>query len=215
MNLGNRIYENRKRLNLSQEEFAEMLDVTPQTVSKWENDKAAPQIEKLEAIAGIFGITIDELITGDKKLEAKIHGKRKSILKILLKILIVIIILIVLALAGIYNYRLYSIRRLRDRYMNIYQQIGRSYSATITEEYEGKDETGFYEKYKKNYTYYVSPDKSVRKVKIQEYKVEEEKVYGSTSYKPFLVKTTYIDLNKPNNEAGWNFNDVIVVDNQE
>lgn len=215
MNLGNRIYENRKKLNLSQEEFAEKLNVTPQTVSKWENGRATPQIEKLEMIADIFGISIDELVTGDKKLESKIKGKRKNIFKLLLKIIIVILILIGLIEIGIYNYRLNIIRRLRDRYMNTYQKIGESYSATITEEYEGKDETGFYEKYKKNYTYYVSPDKSVRKVKIQEYRMEEEKKYGSTSYKPFLVKTTYIDLTKPSNSTEWNFNDVIVVDNLE
>ncbi len=65
--LGMRISENRKRLGLTQEEFAEKLGVTAQAVSKWENDISCPDIMLLPQIAGIFGISIDELMGVEKQ----------------------------------------------------------------------------------------------------------------------------------------------------
>ncbi len=65
MTLGQRIFEHRKRLGLSQGELAEKLEVSRQSVSKWETDGAVPEIDKLIKLADSFGITIDELIKGD------------------------------------------------------------------------------------------------------------------------------------------------------
>ena len=62
MNLGKNIAELRKKSNLTQEELANMLGVSPQAVSKWENDAACPDISLLPKIAEIFGVTIDELM---------------------------------------------------------------------------------------------------------------------------------------------------------
>lgn len=65
MTLGQRIFEHRKRLGLSQGELAERLEVSRQSVSKWETDGAIPDIDKLIKLADAFGITLDELIKGD------------------------------------------------------------------------------------------------------------------------------------------------------
>ncbi len=64
--LGGRIAEKRKLCGYTQETFAELLDVTPQAVSKWENDISCPDIQLLPKVAEILGITVDELLTGKK-----------------------------------------------------------------------------------------------------------------------------------------------------
>lgn len=70
MNLGENIFRLRTEKNLSQGDLADALDVSRQSVSKWENNSAVPELEKLLKMAQIFGITIDELVTGEKKEEA-------------------------------------------------------------------------------------------------------------------------------------------------
>ncbi len=47
MTFGERLYELRNKNNLSQEELAEVLDVSRQSISKWENDKAYPEMTRL------------------------------------------------------------------------------------------------------------------------------------------------------------------------
>lgn len=60
--LGKRIVYHRQRLGITQNKLAEYLGVTPQAVSKWENDQACPDITTLPRLAEIFGISIDELL---------------------------------------------------------------------------------------------------------------------------------------------------------
>lgn len=62
MNIGSTIYKLRTAKNLSQEELAEMLEVSRQSVSKWETDSATPDLDKLVKLCDIFGITLDELV---------------------------------------------------------------------------------------------------------------------------------------------------------
>lgn len=62
--LGARIAELRKSKGYTQEEFSDMLGVSPQAVSKWENDLSCPDIMLIPQIAQIFEITTDELLTG-------------------------------------------------------------------------------------------------------------------------------------------------------
>lgn len=57
----------RKQRGLTQEELAKKLGVTFQSVSKWENAKAAPDIFLLPTMAGVFGCTIDQLFSGAKR----------------------------------------------------------------------------------------------------------------------------------------------------
>lgn len=69
MNLGENIYHLRTERNLSQGDLADALEVSRQSVSKWENNSAVPELEKLLKMAQIFGVTIDELVTGNKPKE--------------------------------------------------------------------------------------------------------------------------------------------------
>ena len=57
MNLGETIYRLRTERNLSQGDLADALDVSRQSVSKWENNSAVPELEKLIKMAQIFGIS--------------------------------------------------------------------------------------------------------------------------------------------------------------
>ena len=61
MKIGEKIYTFRKTKGLSQEELAELLDVSRQSVSKWETDAAVPELDKLVGMCEIFGITLDQL----------------------------------------------------------------------------------------------------------------------------------------------------------
>jgi len=64
--LGKRIVSNRKRLGMTQDALAELLGVTAQAVSKWENDQSCPDIGTLPKLAEIFGISTDELLGREK-----------------------------------------------------------------------------------------------------------------------------------------------------
>lgn len=65
MNLGETIHHLRVRNNLSQEALADALGVSRQSVSKWENGNAIPDLERLVKMAKLFGVTLDELVSGE------------------------------------------------------------------------------------------------------------------------------------------------------
>lgn len=69
MNLGEKLYELRKEKNLSQEEVADKLNVTRQTVSKWETNQSTPDFDKIVPLCELFGISTEELLTGKKQEE--------------------------------------------------------------------------------------------------------------------------------------------------
>lgn len=62
MEFNNKLYNLRKQRGLSQEELANRLNVSRQTVSKWEVGDSTPDMEKLIAISDLFEISLDELI---------------------------------------------------------------------------------------------------------------------------------------------------------
>lgn len=66
MSLGNKLLNLRKEKGLSQEEVAERLNVSRQTVSKWETDQSTPDFDKILPLCELYGITSDELLTGKK-----------------------------------------------------------------------------------------------------------------------------------------------------
>lgn len=71
MNLGERIYEFRNEKNLSQGDLADRLDVSRQSISKWENNMAVPDLDKLIKLCDVFEISLDEL-TGREKIEKSV-----------------------------------------------------------------------------------------------------------------------------------------------
>lgn len=65
MELSAQIKKYRTELHLSQEELAEKVYVTRQTVSNWENEKSYPDIHSLLLLSSLFNVSLDQLIKGD------------------------------------------------------------------------------------------------------------------------------------------------------
>ena len=65
MNLGNSLFQARKKCGLSQEDVAEKLGVSRQTVSKWETDETVPDIRQSKKMAVLYHVSLDELIDFD------------------------------------------------------------------------------------------------------------------------------------------------------
>ncbi len=65
--LGNRIGEYRRAKGLKQDELAEKLGVSPQAVSKWENDVSCPDIMMLPKLAKLLDTTADALLSGEEE----------------------------------------------------------------------------------------------------------------------------------------------------
>ena len=65
MKLNAQIKKYRMKKNLSQEELAEKVYVTRQTISSWENEKSYPDIHSLLLLSSLFDVSLDELIKGD------------------------------------------------------------------------------------------------------------------------------------------------------
>jgi transcriptional regulator with XRE-family HTH domain len=79
--LGKKISDLRREKGIKQEEMAERLGVSPQAVSKWENDISCPDIMLLPKIAQMFNVTIDSLLSNEQKRETQIlpAEERKNI----------------------------------------------------------------------------------------------------------------------------------------
>ena len=69
MNLGEKIFELRKEKKLTQDDVAEKLNVTRQTVSKWETNQSTPDFDKINPLCDLFEITPNELFKGEKEDE--------------------------------------------------------------------------------------------------------------------------------------------------
>ncbi len=69
LNIGENIKHLRRERDITQEQLAEMLGVSYQSVSRWENNTCYPDMELLPTLAGIFGTTVDKLLGVNEKLE--------------------------------------------------------------------------------------------------------------------------------------------------
>lgn len=76
MNLGNSLFNARKKSGYSQEEIAAKLGVSRQTISKWETSETVPDIYQAKKLASIYNISLDELVAYDievKEIEEAIN----------------------------------------------------------------------------------------------------------------------------------------------
>lgn len=71
----NRLLQYRKKMNLSQEELAARIGVSRQAVSKWERAEASPDTDNLILLADIHGVSLDELLKGEKETESKTQSE--------------------------------------------------------------------------------------------------------------------------------------------
>ncbi len=107
MNIGGSILEFRKKLNLSQEELADKIGVTRQTISKWELNETTPSLNQLLELAKVFNISLNDLtneavITKLEKNEIIINKLSKKIIVIC----ITLFIIFVLELIAVFSYKL-------------------------------------------------------------------------------------------------------------
>ncbi|QJD88287.1 helix-turn-helix domain-containing protein [Cohnella herbarum] len=79
MIFGEKLKNERKNKGWSQEELAEKLFVSRQSVSKWENGQNYPSIEIIIKVSDLFGVTIDELLRSDEELTKKVISDGKKL----------------------------------------------------------------------------------------------------------------------------------------
>lgn len=75
MSLGNNISFLRKQKKLTQEQFAEIMKVTRQTISRWESDEVTPELDKLVEICSFFSCKLDELVRNDMSAKDEIYSE--------------------------------------------------------------------------------------------------------------------------------------------
>ncbi|MBJ7646722.1 helix-turn-helix transcriptional regulator [Weissella confusa] len=68
MKIGENIQLHREQRGMSQQELADKLGVTRQSISKWENDTALPSFKSVLMIGNVFNLSLDELVRGDDRL---------------------------------------------------------------------------------------------------------------------------------------------------
>ena len=78
MELHERIDQLRKERNITQQDLADRLGVSRQAVSRWEMGTAKPEVESLTALAKVFDITVDELLTGEMPGERETPATEKQ-----------------------------------------------------------------------------------------------------------------------------------------
>ena len=92
MTIGKRIAALRREKNLKQDDLAQMLEVSPQAVSKWENDQTCPDISLLPKLAKILGVSVDELLSGKQEAQPVVtlvpEDQRKDIKDMMLRIVV-------------------------------------------------------------------------------------------------------------------------------
>ena len=77
MELGNQIKKHRQKTQLSQEELANRVYVSRQTISNWENDKSYPDVNSLVLLSEIFQVSLDTLVKGDIDIMKEVIQKEE------------------------------------------------------------------------------------------------------------------------------------------
>ena len=101
MNIGEKIYNLRKKKNLSQEDLASVLNVSRQTISKWETGESNPDIDKIVPLCNFFEISTDEFLKGkdivyERKLNKEKTKNKALTFSLCLVIFAIMIILVIL-----------------------------------------------------------------------------------------------------------------------
>lgn len=100
MNIGKRLKDARIESGYTQEQVAEQLDVSRQTISSWENGRTFPDIVSVVSLSDIYDVSLDVLIKGDEKMLEHLE-ESTNIVKSNKKLLFAIIANILTAIAMI------------------------------------------------------------------------------------------------------------------
>lgn len=76
--LGERLYGLRRKQGLSQEQLAEKIGVSRQTISKWEGNLSTPDLDKLIVLADCFGVSLDELARHERTSQVSINAEPET-----------------------------------------------------------------------------------------------------------------------------------------
>ena len=106
MELGKQIYELRKKANLSQEQLAEKVGVSRQTISKWELGETAPDIKQAQVLSQVFSVSLDELTGNDtREVIYKKVSNTEKLAGLIIKVIkiwgIIILACLIVAVVGI------------------------------------------------------------------------------------------------------------------
>ncbi len=119
--IGKFIAEQRKKQKLTQEELASKLGVSNRSVSNWENGKNMPDLSLFKPLCEILGISINELLSGEKINNKKYQDKlteniinltidsKKRLVKTIKRMILIIVLLFIILFAGLCFYNYYEI----------------------------------------------------------------------------------------------------------
>jgi len=79
--MGERIYELRKQSNMSQGELADELDVSRQTISKWENNSSIPELDKIIRLCEVFDVSSDYILRGIAESAKDSEESKETVIK--------------------------------------------------------------------------------------------------------------------------------------
>ncbi len=153
MKFNERLIELRKKEGLSQEELGYKLNVTRQTVSKWELGQTTPELDKLVEISRIFNISVDELINNSEEtnniirdetmriddepiVDSENRHKEKSVKAIIMIALVGVIVLIIIKVVINFTLPLFNVTKTQQ---NFFERIFSMIEDIFNETKEQKD----------------------------------------------------------------------------
>lgn len=209
MKFGDKLLELRKQKGWSQEELGDKLDVSRQTVSKWEAGQTTPEMEKLILMSEVFNVTLDEIMIPDKKenkeffsninellekdnLDENLKKQLENFLKItnkkekngkIAKLIFLIIICIIILFVG---FRAFVVYKIYSKTVAIISNLPWTGGKVIVENYENEIN------HKIEYYLLRNEEKYILK-----------KVVFVDNYSQ-IDKEVYIDLKNINSEGNYN-----------
>lgn len=117
MSIGSKLAKYRKEAKMSQEDLAEKLDISRQTISNWELNQTSPDLEEAKKLSKLYKISLDELVDNDikevlnekisntEKLSGLIYKILKWLVAITISFIIIGIVILILFMILRYNYK--------------------------------------------------------------------------------------------------------------
>lgn len=192
MKFNEKLVKLRKENLLSQEELAEKLGVTRQTISKWELEQTTPDMDKLSQIAKLFNVSVDELLNETEEPIKANQASEKNKNKKNTAIVIILIIVLIVVLGGVGlaifnkpaksvengNENVGIIERIVDSFMNIFSNTADKMmekSEEINEKMDQKNKEKRKEMQEEMQNWY---DEQTNKMN-EEYEKQKNEIYDS------------------------------------
>ncbi len=187
MNLDEKIRKIRKENKMNQDDLAEVLNVTRQTISNWENGKNYPDIETLIKISDKFNISLDILLKENMNIVKEIDRNVKNTKKYkLILISIISVILMIVCAFGIYGIK----------YMNTKDILENKFSETIEKNNFYKNRGGYYSmKYNESIMFGV-PNQKMPKMLDFSLHFYNTNLYCDIENENIYTEITWTDVNE-------------------